>query len=212
MPDALRDSVRLRAAALWTGLIPPRAMHSTGEAALLGQLARGRRNVVELGVYEGASAVILCGALDAGATLHLVDPFTEGGMALRSGQRAVPAATRRVVERAARERGAGGVRLQWHIDYSQRLAERWDQTTDLVFIDGDHSEQGCREDWEGWHPFVTDDGLVLFHDARASQPGGVGLPGPTAVVDALFRGDSPVPGWAIAHERDSLVVVARAAS
>jgi predicted O-methyltransferase YrrM len=204
-PPQVRDSVRLRALALSAGLIPPRAMHTAGEAEQLASLVAGRRTVVELGVYEGGSAVVLCRALGPGATLHLVDPFTEGGWALRAGLRGVPAAARRVVARAARD----GPAIRWHIDYSQRLAERWRDPADVVFIDGDHSEAGCRADWELWHPFVVPGGLVLFHDARLSQPGGAGLPGPTAVVDAVFRAPAPPPGWRIVAERDSLVAVER---
>jgi hypothetical protein len=52
---------------------------------------------------------------------------------------------------------------------------------------------------------------VLFHDARATQEGGRGLPGPTAVVDGLFRGPDPVPGWRIEAEADRSVAVVRGA-
>ena len=51
-------------------------------------------------------------------------------------------------------------------------------------------------------------GAVLFHDARLSQQGGRGLPGPTAVVDSLFRG----PGrWGVerVREADRTVAVVR---
>jgi hypothetical protein len=51
---------------------------------------------------------------------------------------------------------------------------------------------------------------VLFHDARLGQPGGRGLEGPTAVVDALLRGPGgPPEGWAIAAEVDRTVAVRR---
>ncbi|MSX02490.1 MAG: hypothetical protein F2813_04935 [Actinobacteria bacterium] len=205
-PGFVRNSVRLRAAALWGGLIPPRAMHSDAEAALLAEMSRASRSVVEIGVYEGSSAVVLCGAMRKDAALHLVDPFTEGGSALRPGQRAVPAATRRAVERS---RTGAGPELCWHLEFSQELARSWSEVVDLIFIDGDHSEAGCREDWELWNGFVGEEGTVVFHDARSGHEGGVGLPGPTAVVDSLFRGSEPLPGWRIVAECDSAVAVAR---
>jgi predicted O-methyltransferase YrrM len=99
--------------------------------------------------------------------------------------------------------------VHWHVDYSNAVARRWAGTVDLVFIDGDHSEEGVRTDWEDWHGFVEPGGAVLFHDARQSQPGGRGLPGPTAVVDALFRGPQAVAGWSIAREADRTVAVVR---
>ena len=163
--------------------------------------------MVELGVYEGSSAVVLCEVLDPGAELHLVDPFGHHGWALPAGWGATEGASRRVVARAARHHA--GPRVTWHVDYSAAVAERWQGDVDLVFIDGDHSEEGVRADWEGWHGFVEPGGAVLFHDARASQEGGRGLPGPTAVVDSLFRGPSAVAGWRVLREADRTVAVVR---
>jgi predicted O-methyltransferase YrrM len=65
VPDRLRHSASLRALALRAGLIPPRTMHSPAEAALLRELAAGRHRAVEIGVYEGSSALVLIGALRA---------------------------------------------------------------------------------------------------------------------------------------------------
>ena len=35
---------------------------------------------------------------------------------------------------------------------------------DLLFIDGDHSYEGVRKDWEMYSPLVGTDGLIIFHD------------------------------------------------
>lgn len=206
-PDRVRDSPRLRALAVGSGLIPPRRMHSPWEAALLAELARERSTAVEIGVYEGASAVLLCKALPEHASLHLIDPFTANATLL-PGWRASEGATRRVVERAVRRRGAPQV--HWHVELSEQTAARWSGPVDLVFVDGDHSEEGCRLDWELWSPFVPPGGVVAFHDARDGGGQQRGLPGPTRVVDSLFRGAGAVPGWRIAAEVDTLVAVERA--
>lgn len=205
-PSSWRDNPRLRAVALAAGVIPPRPMHSPAEAGALSQLARGARLVVELGVYEGSSALVLCEAMAPDAVLHLVDPFVdETGAALPAGWRATPAATRRTVARACRT----GPRVCWHLARSQDVGRAWSgPEADLVFVDGDHSERGCREDWEQWHRHVRPGGAVAFHDARLGRPQGDGSPGPTAVVDALFR-PAPPPGWRITYEVDTLVVVSR---
>src|SRR3954470_22172934 len=101
VPTRVRDDVRLRAMAVGAGLIPPRTMHSTEERALLQQLARGARRVVEIGVYEGSSAVALCYVLQPDAELHLLDPFGHHSPALPAGWGATERASRRVVARAA---------------------------------------------------------------------------------------------------------------
>jgi len=35
---------------------------------------------------------------------------------------------------------------------------------DLLFIDGDHSYEGCRLDFEMYRDLVAPDGLIVFHD------------------------------------------------
>lgn len=35
---------------------------------------------------------------------------------------------------------------------------------DFVFIDGDHTYEGVRNDWTAWSPLVRPGGLVAFHD------------------------------------------------
>jgi Methyltransferase domain len=213
-PDRLRDDVRLRALAVGSGLIPPRTMHSAEDASVLLAAAREARHVVEIGVYEGSSAVALCEALRPDAELHLVDPFGRHPDALPSGWGATEWATRRAVARARRRRGPEAPVVHWHACLSAELAARWQGEADLVFIDGDHSESGCELDWSKWHRFVALGGHVVFHDARADQPGGRGLPGPTAVVARHFRsgggnGEGGTSGWEIVAEADRTVAARR---
>jgi predicted O-methyltransferase YrrM len=210
-PDGLRDDVRLRALALAAGAIPPRTMHSRQDVAALLAAARGARRVVEIGVYEGASACALCAALDPGGELHLIDPFGRHDDALPRGWGASERATRAVVARACRRRGRGAASLAWHVARSHDVARAWSLPVDLVFIDGDHSEAGCEQDWLDWSPHVAAGGSVVFHDARADRDGGRGLPGPTAVVARHLRAPRASPDWEIAAEADRTVVVRRRA-
>jgi predicted O-methyltransferase YrrM len=206
-PDRLREDRRLRGLAVGAGLIPPRALHSPAEAAVIERLARDATVAVEIGVYEGASAAVLCRALPPGAVLHLIDPFVDAsGHALPPGWGATEAATRKVVERA---RGASGPAVHWHVAPSAEVGRGWTTPIDLVFVDGDHSEEACRADWELFSPHVTPGGVVAFHDARLSQPDADGAPGPTAVVDALFRGPDAVAGWEVVDETHRIVAVKR---
>ncbi len=204
VPSRVRDDVRLRALAVGLGAIPPRTMHSGEDAAVLLRAARGARRVVEVGVYEGSSALALCRQLEADADLHLIDPFGAHPDALPSGWGATEWATRRAVARAAR----GGPQVHWHIALSSEVAEGWTGEVGLVFIDGDHSQQGTERDWDAWRPFVALGGHVVFHDARAGQPGGRGLPGPSAVVDRRIRSGASA-GWEIDDEADRTVAVRR---
>ena len=184
-------------------------MHSNEDARVLLDAAHHARLVVEIGVYEGASALALYEGLQPGAQLHLIDPFGAHPDALPGGWGASEWATRRVLARAVRRRGAGAPAVRWHVALSHEVAAAWSQQVDLVFIDGDHSRDGCELDWSSWREFVAVGGHVVFHDARAGAPGGRGLPGPSAVVDAHFRGEG-TSGWEICAEADRTVVVRRA--
>lgn len=210
VPDRLRDDVRLRAAAVGFGLIPPRTMHSREDAGVLLEAARGARRVVEIGVYEGASALALLEVLHPGSELHLIDPFGRRPDALPSGWGASEWATRRLVQRRAGRLGAAAPRVLWHPALSADVAGIWSGEVDLLFIDGDHSEAGCETDWECWSPFVPVGGTVVFHDARAGRPGGRGLPGPTAVLERRVRSGG-AGRWEIAAEADRTVAVRRVA-
>jgi hypothetical protein len=211
-PDRVRHDVRLRALGLGSGLIPPRLMHTRPEADLLAELAAGRRTAVEIGVYEGSSALVLARALPVDAVLHLIDPFVDS-RGLAAGWRGSAWATRRVIERSVRQRG--GPTVRWHVERSEQTGRVWADPVDLVFIDGDHALETCRLDWELFSRWVTPGGVVVFHDARQDKPGGEGLPGeggvpgPTTVVDELFRGPDAIDGWRIRAELHTTVAVER---
>src|SRR6202020_1247764 len=209
-PSRARDDVRLRALAVGLGLIPPRTMHSPDDARVLLDAAAGARRVVEIGVYEGSSALVLQRALGPHAELHLIDPFSRHADALPSGWGATERATRRLIDRNARRLGDRAPDVRWHVALSQDVATHWSDEVDLVFIDGDHSESGCERDWLDWSPFVAVGGHVVFHDARADRDGGRGLPGPTAVVARHLRGEQSASGWEIVAEADRTVAVRRA--
>ena len=204
-PARVRDHPGARAVALAVGLIPPRPMHTRAEGELLHQYATGAHCVVEIGVYEGSSAVVFCDALSPDAELHLIDPFTdESGWTMRAGWHGTPFATKLAVRRLAR----GGPRVRWHVARSQDVGRAWNgRQVDLVFIDGDHSPTACGEDWQVWHDHVRPGGAVAFHDARHGRPDGEGGVGPTQVVNKL-RAQIPA-GWHIGDEVDSLVVFER---
>lgn len=63
-----------------------------------------------------------------------------------------------------------------------------DEKLDFLFIDGDHSYEGVRQDFEMYSPLVREGGMIGFHDI-AAPPGG----GPVIDSDGslLLVGDVP---------------------
>jgi cephalosporin hydroxylase len=49
-----------------------------------------------------------------------------------------------------------------------------DRSVDFLFIDGDHTYEGVKRDYELWSPLVRSGGIVAFHDIGPDQPDGFG--------------------------------------
>lgn len=54
--------------------------------------------------------------------------------------------------------------------HSEDAARDWDRPIDLIFIDGDHSYEGVKRDWELFVPHVKPFGIVVFHDTMWDLP------------------------------------------
>ncbi len=47
---------------------------------------------------------------------------------------------------------------------SATIAKWWSKELDLVFIDGSHTEESARTDYESWSPFIRTGGALIIHD------------------------------------------------
>lgn len=173
------------------------------EIPLLKKWGKNKQNLVEIGVFEGASALTFRSVMSPRGTLNLIDPFVkvpDSGLVARYWMARLNLLRSRRGE------------VKWYRDYSYNIAKQWSESIDLLFIDGDHAEVACRRDWEDWHKYIIVGGIVIFHDARfgkSSRQFWDGWPGPTKVVDELFRGPNKIGGWEIVDEAGTLVVVKR---
>lgn len=68
----------------------------------------------------------------------------------------------------------------------------------LLFIDGDHSFDGTKADFDAWFPFVSDTGLICFHDYRNDQY----MDGVTRFIETQAMND---PRLIFLHRSDSLM-------
>jgi predicted O-methyltransferase YrrM len=67
-----------------------------------------------------------------------------------------------------------------HVGSSQDVALAWQDKADLIFIDADHSYEGCKADIESWRVHLKAGGILCGHDYGVS-----GLEGVTRAVDEL---------------------------
>jgi predicted O-methyltransferase YrrM len=136
-----------------------RSQTTEAERALLGHLAVGRKVIVELGVFEGVSSLVLRDAMDRDAELYCVDPFPVGALGF-SVQMAI---SKKQINRSRNGR-AHMVRMQ-----SNEAVGGWTLPIDLLFMDGDHSFEGACRDFRDWGCFVRTGGLILVHTSHSSD-------------------------------------------
>ncbi len=48
--------------------------------------------------------------------------------------------------------------------YSKEIANQFIDQIDLLFIDGDHSYDGCLTDIQAWSPHLVRGATIIFHD------------------------------------------------
>jgi predicted O-methyltransferase YrrM len=164
------------------------------EAALLFRLARDldRGPVAEIGRFKGGSTMVLASALPPGVELWSYDFH----VALRPD---MPGEQLDEELRAALVRFGldGKVHL---LVADSRTAEPPPGELALLFIDGDHSYDGARGDFDRWSAFVRPGGHVLFHDAVDTGGYGNVYPGVARLVGELGSRWERQPGaGSIAH-------------
>jgi len=56
---------------------------------------------------------------------------------------------------------------------SAGISDRWEdsQPISLLFIDGDHSYDGCKRDIVSWFLKLKEDAVIIFHDCDETSPG-----------------------------------------
>jgi predicted O-methyltransferase YrrM len=71
----------------------------------------------------------------------------------------------------------------------------WELPIDVLFIDGDHSYEGCRMDFINYGPMVRNKGLIVFDDyTQENNPNN----GVRKVVDEILEANSA--GYKILHQ------------
>lgn len=143
------------------------------------EVARRRpRTVVEIGTSRGGSLLGLCRAAADDATVVSVDiPAGLGGSGYPRWKEDVLHAFAKPGQDLHLVRADSAERTT-----VERVAEILDgRPLDLLFIDGDHSYEGVRADWEGYSPMVGPGGVAILHDVLPNPWN------PSVEVDAFWE-------------------------
>ena len=123
----------------------------------------------EVGVFDGGMSKALFNLIH-GLRLFMVDRWQVYGPVEVAGDpdARMPRLTRREWKRIeARARAVAGAHAGATIikgDSVEAAATIADHSLDFVFIDGDHSYDGCRRDISAWRPKVRTGGWLMGHD------------------------------------------------
>ncbi len=155
----------------WTGQRSKRAEQN--KHAELAKAAR--KGVVEIGVLDGETSGVLCRANSA-IPVYGIDPLISDSM-----NEAMHGALQTIQKNTE-----GCTNYHFTQDYSYNLVKNWDKPFDYLFIDGDHTYDAVKQDFEEWYPKLSPGGVVSFHDSTMWRGGMPYWPGPSKLCDELI--------------------------
>jgi predicted O-methyltransferase YrrM len=189
----------LRQFLLWKiGMAEPQTQTTEAERACIARHAAGKKRLAEIGVYQAVTTCRLRQAMAPDGVLLAVDPFAPGRLGFSYD---------RLIARGEAARIPNG-QVRW-LRMTGKEAAR-DRSVDelggidFIFIDGNHSYEGLREDWESWRPRVVPGGIVALHDSRSYNGRDIESAGSVKFTRDVILRD---PGFAVLETVDSLTVL-----
>ncbi len=159
---------------------------SPDEANGLFKIARklgAHSTVVEIGSWQGKSTYCIAKGLKSG-TLYAIDPFNaDGGLDTVSTEIYVKQKSDKDLLTTFlnnMKRLKVDKKIITKKGYSNDFASQFTQI-DFLFIDGDHSIEGCKNDYNLYAHKVSKGGFIAFHDYYEDRPD----LGPTFVIQNL---------------------------
>lgn len=182
------------------GLASASTQTSGAERACLRRHATGKKRLAEIGVWHGVNTRSFREVMSPDGVMIAVDPFHRRFFGIRGFGWA-----RRIAHREVAKANNG--RVLW-IERLGKDVPSLDEVkpllpVDFIFIDGDHSYEGLRDDWQAWKGHVAAGGIVALHDSRCRNECG----SERFTRDVILRD----PGFERTEEIDSLTILRRKA-
>lgn len=138
--------------------------------AMLAACTPAEGPIVEIGSFKGKSTVALATVCDRYGLDPVVAIDPHAGLSYLGPD--VPLQTPTFDEFLASIKAAGvEQKVEVRRAHSRDVAKEWDRPIRLLWIDGDHSYAGCKEDFDLFLPHLSNGGVVAFHDALNSFDG-----------------------------------------
>jgi hypothetical protein len=188
----------LHAIKFFLGIEEAQTRTTPKEMEFLELISKGRKSVVEIGVFEGAGSLGMRRAMSPDANLYLIDPFPRGKFGFCSQE---------LIARRNIKRSRNG-NVTFIRDFSFNAVRSWEVSIDLLFWDaviGDYD--AVNRDFVEWSPKLESKGLYLIHASHDC----VALPVKKGLGARAFVEDLPRlhPGFENLGSVDSISIIAR---
>lgn len=173
---------------------------SDAERASLARHAAGKKRVVEIGIWHGVTTKVLRNAMASDGILLGVDPYPKGRFGF---------SVQRVIAQREIARVTVGT-MEWQrltgVEAARFYAASKRPPPDFIFIDGDHSYEGLRGDWEAWNPLVAPHGIIALHDSCSCAERNIeGAGSVTFTRESIL----PNPRFRLVETVDTLTIMSR---
>lgn len=136
------------------------------EVKFLYEQARKLKNngvIVEIGSYKGKSTICLAGGSEEGTKtkVYAIDPHMTD-LEQKVFNKGISS-----VEEFKNNIKNSGLRkfVELIVKKSEDAVKNWDKPIEFLWIDGDHTYEGAKLDFDLWSPFLVPGGIVAYHDS-----------------------------------------------
>ncbi len=140
--------------------------------ALLAAVRTADGEILEIGSFKGKSTIVLTKAasLLEKTVVHAVDPMIAPSITdpdLNGDPSSLPDFQKNISAHDLEDQ------IRLHQNFSFELAETWDKPLRLLWIDGDHTYRGTKQDFDGFSKHLSDGAIVAMHDVLHEFEGGL---------------------------------------
>lgn len=168
--------------------------------ALLAACPTTNGELLEIGSFKGKSTIVLtqAAAFSGNPKIVAVDPMTAPSV---TDPDLKDTASSLTDFQANLRRHNVASHVEFHCTFSSELAKTWSRPLRLLWIDGDHTYKGTKQDFDLFAPYLADGAIVAMHDVLHEFEGGVRVFMEDVLLSPHF---SPVGfcgsiGWAQFH-------------
>lgn len=155
--------------------------------------------IVEIGVFEGYNTREFALHSNDEAIVYAIDPFFKGSLGFNYGKI--------MAKKEWRDKKIAN-KIKIIEGFSWDVTNKIPDNIDFIFIDGDHSFEGVKKDFDLYASKLSSNGIIALHDARIFENGWTKPDwGPVRLVEEYIKEENK---WHILDEIDSLVLISAA--